>query len=356
MSSLKFSEVISCLDRTDPAHPPSFYYALEVVKRYSRAKIAKGSGRQLICKHGRLENLESKFSSSGFQDIFYLTRLHLKLPPSSISLPPPSCLVRQTLLTAGYPLPPDNCQNGCVASSSSSSNAKRMSTSPKAGKDSSSINPYSQSRRGSRSLTSSPILGESIPSQPIRRTSSSNPNLNAPSTSMIKSRSTPASPRPIGSIAHNNSTGRWTPLLSGLGLRSPSGSVSHEEIKQVDDQIPIFHLSPTPTSPADIAFNLDPFGRNNGNNNNNRKPQLDIPSSDIVKTPDLDSRHTCLPDQEKEELIPIELILNQTGFSQVGETIASDKMEMKKNGCVKSYQNPTLDEIEFIEGYSYFGI
>ncbi|WWC66228.1 uncharacterized protein I206_100129 [Kwoniella pini CBS 10737] len=310
MSSLKFSEVIFCLEKTDPCHPPAFYNALEVVKRYSRAKIAKGSGRQLVCKNGRLETLENKFAKLGFQDIFYLTRLQLKLPPSSLRLPPPSCFVGQTLLKAGYPLPFDTCQNECASSS------KRLSTSPRAVNNSS--KPYNQGRRGSKSLNNSPILGESI--HAIRRTSSSIPDLPALATSMAKSKST-------GNSSNRKSSSQWTP--SGLGLRP----IPQDEFKYNDNHIDTLTLSPE--TAKEIAFNLNPFG---------------APLLDIVTLKTSDSKQN-MGNEEDEELVPIGLILNQSRNSEEIRRLSTTQI-----GCVKSYRNPTLDEIELIEGYSYFGI
>ena len=48
---------------------------------------------------------KSQYAHLGFQDIFYLVRMELQLPASSIALPRPSEPVLQRLLDAGYPLP-----------------------------------------------------------------------------------------------------------------------------------------------------------------------------------------------------------------------------------------------------------
>ncbi|WVQ97612.1 hypothetical protein IAU59_004726 [Kwoniella sp. CBS 9459] len=269
--SCKYADVASCLERTDPHHPPSFYNALEMVKRYARAKIAGGKCRQLYGRGGKLEDLEQRFAHQGYQDIFYLTRLHLRLPPSTLDLPNPSCPVRKTLLKAGYPLPP---QPECSAGPSRPSALRSASrpTSPKS-------RPLPEPeiiRRGSASLDLSGPIGNrsrshDSPTKPaplsggMTRSTSSRPDLpslkttnitsparvsRATSTLSPKSYSTGSSPiSPALSLrSHGSNSSRWTPLLSGLGIKL----FDHHHDPHLYDTAP-----PDPRVP----FVLDPFAK-----------------------------------------------------------------------------------------------
>ncbi|WVQ62010.1 uncharacterized protein L199_000143 [Kwoniella botswanensis] len=334
MVILKFSEVISCLERTDPTHPPSFYYALEVVKRYARAKIAKGRGRQLMCKHGKLETLESKFSSLGLQDIFYLTRLHLKLPPSSITLTSPSTTVRQTLLKAGYPLPASSAQAG--------------PSSPK-----NRLDGRARGRRGSRSLTSSPV--PSAASTPaLRRSSSSKPDIPSTSSSNIKdhphghagsvrSKITGAGASAKASSSPSNSSScsshsptmstRWAPILTGLGLKTilDSSSSSSRSAHQAQ--------TPSIAQQAEMAFNnFDPFHS---------------PASLTSKEHERGNMNPQSPSSlEFLDLIPLDLNDNH----QDGREIEQTRMmlnESKYNGAYSLSLSPlpqkVVREVEYVE-------
>ncbi|OCF73984.1 hypothetical protein I204_05834 [Kwoniella mangroviensis CBS 8886] len=343
----KFSEVISCLEQTDPTHPPSFYYSLEVVKRYARAKIAKGSGRQLMCKHGKLETLESKFSSLGLQDIFYLTRLHLKLPPSSITLPSPSTTVRQTLLKAGYPLPISPSQAG--------------PSSPKHR-----IGERSRSRRGSRSLTSSPVPFASTTPALLRRSSSSRPDLPSTSSSNVKD-------HPHGAIAGNvpssmtspkqsitmsspsSSSGcsshsptmssRWTPLLMGLGLKTilDSSSSSSSSSPRHDHQSQI----PSIAQQAEITFNsFSPFQSPTGmtvkeheRGNMTSSPNSQSPCS--VEILDLTPLNLNDKPQDEEEIVQMEVFLNESKYNEAYSLSLSPLPQ--KEGREVEYLECTLD-------------
>ncbi|WVF70292.1 hypothetical protein IAT40_005081 [Kwoniella sp. CBS 6097] len=242
--SCKYAEVASFLERTNPQHPPSFYNALEVVKRYARAKIASGKCRVLAGRGGKLEDLEQRFAHLGFQDVFYLTRLHLRLPPSTLDLPNPSCPVRKTLLRAGYPLPTQSeCSNGPSSSSSRTTNVISRPTSPKS----------SIPRRGSSSLdlsvpseSRSRLDGAPTKASPAtgmkRSTSSPYLTLSPPAHSSNSSRSSPISPT-LSMKSHGSGSSRWTPLLSGLGIK-----LYHDP-----------HLYDTcPPNPR-VPFMLDPF-------------------------------------------------------------------------------------------------
>jgi hypothetical protein len=48
-----------------------------------------------------------QYAHLGFQDVFYLARLQLSLPPSSMYLPRPTSPIRRVLVKAKYPLPPE---------------------------------------------------------------------------------------------------------------------------------------------------------------------------------------------------------------------------------------------------------
>ncbi|WWD09586.1 hypothetical protein V865_007714 [Kwoniella europaea PYCC6329] len=344
MVILKFSEVISCLERTDPTHPPSFYYALEVVKRYARAKIAKGRGRQLMCKHGKLETLESKFSSLGLQDIFYLTRLHLKLPPSSITLTSPSTTVRQTLLKAGYPLPASSPQAG--------------PSSPK-----NRLDGRARGRRGSRSLTSltsSPVPFASTTSA-LRRSSSSRPDIPSTSSSNIKdhphghagnvrskitgagaSASAKASSSPSNSSSCSSHSptmsSRWTPLLMGLGLKtildspSPSSKTAHQA------------QTPSISQQAEITFNnFDPFhspasltSKEHEKGNMNPQSPSSVEFLDLTSL-DLNDNH-----QDGREIKHVGMILNETNYNEAYSLSILSPLPQKEGREVE-YLESTLD-------------
>ncbi|WRT64329.1 uncharacterized protein IL334_001261 [Kwoniella shivajii] len=286
MSTCKNADVVSVLERTDPTHPPSFNYALEVVKRYSRAKIAKGSGRQLLCKHGKLETLESKFAHLGYQDIFYLTRLQLKLPPSSTTLPSPaSSCVKQTLIKAKYPLPADNLK---VDVASSSSKITPFPDPTLKGRRCSKQPIQREGRRGSRSITNSPTL----PSPEVmRRSSSARPDL--PSTSTSSNIPSPSPARktlknsksswtinPSSSRSNSSSRSRsstsiitnihsesnvWSPLLSGLGIKTSQIHQTHHLHTATTSCSVTRQNSPVTPLPNDgddeikIKFNESPF-------------------------------------------------------------------------------------------------
>ncbi|WWC99864.1 hypothetical protein V866_006773 [Kwoniella sp. B9012] len=335
MVILKFSEVISCLERTDPTHPPSFYYALEVVKRYARAKIAKGRGRQLMCKHGKLETLESKFSSLGLQDIFYLTRLHLKLPPSSITLPSPSTTVRQTLLKAGYPLPASSAQAG--------------PSSPK-------NRPHERARgrRGSRSLTSSPVPSASS-TPALRRSSSSRPDIPSRSSSNIKDHphghagnvrskitgagasakaSSSSSSNSSSCSSHSSMSTRWTPLLTGLGLKtildssSPSSKTAHQA------------QTPSIAQQAEITFNnFDLFHSpasltSKEHERGDMNPQSPSPVEFLDLTPlDLNDNH-----QGGREIEQMRMIMNESKYDEAYSLSLSPLPQKEER------------EVEYVEG------
>ncbi|OCF37646.1 hypothetical protein I316_00773 [Kwoniella heveanensis BCC8398] len=279
--SCKLSEVALCLERTNPQHPPSFYNALEVVKRYARAKIADGKRRPLAGRGGKLEILEQRFAHQGFQDIFYLTRLHLRLPPSTLNLPNPSCPVRKTLLKAGYPLPPQpDCDSGRPLPSFS------RPASPK------SAVPRPEIRRGSKSLDLEPT--PSVPSSSrsrshdspskvlpvsggMKRSTSSRPDLpsskagsssrSVPTSLSPKSFSTGSSPisPSLSAKSREASSGRWTPLLSGLGIKLFDNHHHRHHDPHLYDTSP-----PNPRVP----FTLDPFAK-------------ELPTPTLLKTPSI---------------------------------------------------------------------
>ena len=56
--------------------------------------------------HIQLEELERKYAHLGYQDIFYLTRLQLGLPPSTLDLGRPTSPCRKVLVRAKFPLDP----------------------------------------------------------------------------------------------------------------------------------------------------------------------------------------------------------------------------------------------------------
>ncbi|WWD17690.1 hypothetical protein CI109_102131 [Kwoniella shandongensis] len=112
LEAVTFDQVVAALEKCDPSYSPSFYCALEIVKRYTRSKIAKGKKNYFVMKGGKLESLEAKFAHLGYQDVFYLTRLQLCLPPSHRSLPCPTPPVLQVLKKAKYPL---GDMSACVA-------------------------------------------------------------------------------------------------------------------------------------------------------------------------------------------------------------------------------------------------
>jgi hypothetical protein len=49
----------------------------------------------------------TQYAHLGFQDVFYLTRLQLSLPPSALTLPRPTSPTRKQLVKARYPLSPE---------------------------------------------------------------------------------------------------------------------------------------------------------------------------------------------------------------------------------------------------------
>ncbi|WVW82504.1 hypothetical protein I302_104515 [Kwoniella bestiolae CBS 10118] len=333
MSTLKFSEVISCLEKTDPSHPPSFYYALEVVKRYARAKIAKGSGRQLMCRSGKLETLESKFCNLGYQDIFYLTRLHLKLPPSSIQshLPSPSMTVRQTLLKAGYPLPADTHAGPSRSPSAShlspnTKNNKNILAGPRRPID-------REGRRGSRSLTSSPNPSSTNVST-LRRSSSSRPDIPRSKTHGTipdltpKFGSSPNSPGANDTPVIGHGTSKWTPLLAGLGLRTVFDK-SHAEPE------------------INLNFN-DPFVQCSHGLRTIRRASMELSPSSPVSVEILNLTLTPLDlsgaPHKEDELVPIELMLSESrldGYED--ELVVKEKREVGHLEMDVGYRLPALE-------------
>ncbi|ORX37414.1 hypothetical protein BD324DRAFT_448806 [Kockovaella imperatae] len=92
------------LGKTDPKDPAQVKVAVENMKKWARGKLKKGTLREVAGRGGKLEQLEIEFAHRGYQDIFYLTRFELSLPPSRLNLPQPSSPVAKTLADANFPL------------------------------------------------------------------------------------------------------------------------------------------------------------------------------------------------------------------------------------------------------------
>ncbi|WWC86428.1 uncharacterized protein L201_001305 [Kwoniella dendrophila CBS 6074] len=373
MSSLKFSEVVSCLEKTDPKHPPSFYYALEVVKRYARAKIAKGSSRHLICRHGKLETLEAKFAPTGLQDIFYLARLQLKLLPSSLNLPSPSLPVLQTLIKAGYPLPTNlnHVESDRSHQQNNGNNLPRKK-------------PFNQGRRGSRSLTSSPnpssadlllqpITTSIIPtsttiaSSSMRRSSSAKPDLpstinttfmNKPKTkSSPRSSVKPSSSRSFSEshFTTNSPQSKWTPLLSGLGFKSVfDHHQDHHHQQQVEKTSSSISSTPISTSTPQISFNSDPFKQLSPLSMSvspvSDRDQEEIKSQPLSPSSDEIISLNPLNLNDEEELVPLELILNESRLTKYEEAFSFDNQRGNYNDTFNvNTQSPIIGEITYVD-------
>ncbi|WVR06051.1 hypothetical protein IAU60_003079 [Kwoniella sp. DSM 27419] len=245
----KCADVSSCLERTDPHHGPSRDFALEVVKRYARMKIARGKARELTGKNGKLEALEAKFAHLGYQDIFYLARFHLRLPPSALTLPGPSPAVRRTLMKAGYPLSP---QLECSVNASMPSTRRNSLT---IADEDTPVLPAFAPGAMRRSSSSRPDLPSTSPtaSMSVAGTSRAGSHAWTSSTRTSKSNScsTPTSPTFSGSPRSSHTgASRWTPLLALAGLG----------IKSTDQKTGPTREGSRPPSPR-IAFTLDPFSQ-----------------------------------------------------------------------------------------------